>query len=137
MRRRKGKREHLMYFHLAVSIWEKPHVNGWNHEVFIGLEWPEHSAGNNFLQNGEIGQSAVYHSYFSDSTSFSKDQDRAKYKWSDKWSLSSRSNSEFGHHYPQSVSLRPQDRIPIRKCKAVLPFKEWASNPARVPPIFN
>ena len=54
-----------MYFHLSVSIWEKPHTHthththtyyGWNREVFIGLEWTEHSAGNNFLQNGETGQ---------------------------------------------------------------------------------
>lgn len=28
----------------------------WSYEVFVGLQWPEHSAENNLLQNGELGQ---------------------------------------------------------------------------------
>lgn len=72
---------------------------GWNHEAFIGLEWPEHSAGNNFLQNGEIGQ--VLFIILTSLTPLLSPKTKAGQNTTG-WQMVpfSRSNSEFGHHYP-------------------------------------
>lgn len=57
-RKRKGEREeNIRCTSIPRSPFGSGHTHyGWNHEVFMGLEWPEHSAGDNLLQNGEPGE---------------------------------------------------------------------------------
>lgn len=81
---------------IPQSPFGKSHTHyGWKHEVFIGLGWPEHPAGNNFLQNGEPGQVLFILLTSPDSLLSPKTQGEHTSTW--QMTPFSKNNSEFGH----------------------------------------
>lgn len=96
---------------------------GWNHEVFIGLEWPKHSAGNSVLHNEDPGQ-ALFIILTSLTPLLSpKTQGLGD---TNGWQLIYffgiiQSLAAIVH--TQVIFLRLQDRMKIQKCKTVPPSK--------------